>query len=143
MSDLTKADCYKAVSDLISDSYDWLSDEKNKDAAIQYVLGMNDLARCLAEKIEREYSTGAKAIPYKEPSSEIQIGDIVEFTNCMEETAYGVVISIAEDFLNVLQMDDANTRMKSSYWGIKGCKRINTPCPEYFDLLSRLKELNE
>ena len=46
---MTSADYYKAVSDLISDSYDWLSNEKNKEFSIQYILGLNDMARYLAE----------------------------------------------------------------------------------------------
>lgn len=51
---ISKADIYKAVSDLISDSYDWLSDEANKEKSIQYVLGLNDMARYIAEKITKE-----------------------------------------------------------------------------------------
>lgn len=49
---MTKNDCYKAVSDLISDCYEWLSNEKNKDYSIQYILGLNDMARYLAEMID-------------------------------------------------------------------------------------------
>ena len=49
---ITAADCYKAASDLISDCYDWLSDEHNKDISIQYILGLNDMARYLAEMID-------------------------------------------------------------------------------------------
>lgn len=49
---MTSSDCYKAVSDLIIDSYDWFSDEKNKDCSIQYILGLNDMARYLAEMID-------------------------------------------------------------------------------------------
>ena len=45
-------DCYKAVSDLISDSYEWLSYENNKEGSIQYILGLNDMARYLAEMID-------------------------------------------------------------------------------------------
>ena len=45
-------DCYKAVSDLISDSYEWLSNENNKEGSIQYILGLNDMARYLAEMID-------------------------------------------------------------------------------------------
>ena len=51
---MTEKDIYKAVSDLISDSYDWISAEENKDKAIQYVLGLNDMARCIAEKLKEE-----------------------------------------------------------------------------------------
>ena len=51
---MDKNDIYKAVSDLISDSYEWLSGEGNKEKAVQYVLGINDLARYLIEKIEEE-----------------------------------------------------------------------------------------
>lgn len=49
---ITAADCYKVASDLISDCYDWLSDEHNKDISIQYILGLNDMARYLAEMID-------------------------------------------------------------------------------------------
>ena len=35
---MTEKDIYKTLSDLISDSYDWLSDEANKEKAIQYIL---------------------------------------------------------------------------------------------------------
>ena len=49
---ITVCDCYKAVSDLISDCYDWLSNEDNKDIPIQYILGLNDMARYLAEMID-------------------------------------------------------------------------------------------
>ena len=45
-------DCYKAVSDLISDSYKWLSNENNKEGSIYYILGLNDMARYLAEMID-------------------------------------------------------------------------------------------
>lgn len=48
---MTRDDCYKAVSDLISESYDWLSNEKNKENSIQYILGLNDMARYIAEMI--------------------------------------------------------------------------------------------
>ncbi len=51
---MTEKDIYKAVSDLISDSYDWLLTEENKDKAIQYVLGLNDMARVLVEKLKEE-----------------------------------------------------------------------------------------
>ncbi len=37
---------------MISDSYDWLSDKENSDAAVQYVLGLNDMARYLADREE-------------------------------------------------------------------------------------------
>lgn len=47
---MTKGDVFRAVSDLIAESYEWLADEENKDKAIQYVLGLNDMARYLAEK---------------------------------------------------------------------------------------------
>lgn len=46
---MTSADYYKAVSDLISDSYDWLSDKANEKCSIQYILGLNDMARYLVE----------------------------------------------------------------------------------------------
>jgi len=49
---LTKEDCYKAVSDLISESYDWLSEDKNKENSVQYILGLNDMARYLAEIVD-------------------------------------------------------------------------------------------
>ena len=49
---MTEKDIYKTLSDLISDSYDWLSTEENKDMAIQYVLGLNDMARELVEKLK-------------------------------------------------------------------------------------------
>ena len=51
---MIEKDIYKTLSDLISDSYDWLSTEENKDKAIQYVLGLNDMARCIAEKLKEE-----------------------------------------------------------------------------------------
>lgn len=51
---MTEKDIYKAVSDLISDSYDWLSDEANKEKSTQYILGLNDMARYIAEKITKE-----------------------------------------------------------------------------------------
>ena len=54
---MTSSDCYKAVSDLIIDSYDYLSDEKNKDCSIQYILGLNDMARYLVEMIDDEGKT--------------------------------------------------------------------------------------
>lgn len=48
---INERDIYKAVSDLISDSYDWLSDE-DKFGRMQYVLGLNDMARYLVEKLK-------------------------------------------------------------------------------------------
>ena len=51
---MTTADIYKALSDIISDSYDWLTTVENRDAAVQYILGLNDMARKLAEKIEED-----------------------------------------------------------------------------------------
>lgn len=51
---MTEKDIYKAVSDLISDSYDWLSDDANKEKAINYVLGLNDMARYIAEKMNEQ-----------------------------------------------------------------------------------------
>lgn len=44
-------DVYKAVSDLISERYEWLSDESHKEHAIQYVLGLNDMTRYLVDEI--------------------------------------------------------------------------------------------
>lgn len=49
---MTSADCYKAVSDLIADTYDLLSNDGNKEKTIQYILGMNDMARYLVEMID-------------------------------------------------------------------------------------------
>ena len=49
---ITRDDVFKAVSDLISESYDWLSDDRNKDKSVQYILGLNDMARYLAEMID-------------------------------------------------------------------------------------------
>ena len=51
---MSELDIYKCVSDLISDCYDWLTDKDNKDLAIQYVLGLNDMARYVAEKMKDE-----------------------------------------------------------------------------------------
>lgn len=50
---ITVNDCYKAVSDLISESYEWLSNQKDTKEVAQYILGLNDMARYLAEMIER------------------------------------------------------------------------------------------
>ena len=47
---LSEKDIYGAVSDLISDCYEWLEDE-NKNGRLQYVLGMNDMARYLVEQL--------------------------------------------------------------------------------------------
>ena len=49
---LSEKDIYKAVSDLISDCYDWLSNKDNS-GQIEYVLGMNDMARYLAEQLRK------------------------------------------------------------------------------------------
>ena len=51
---MTENDIYKAVSDLISDSYDWLSDEANKEKSTQYILGLNDMARYIVEKMNEQ-----------------------------------------------------------------------------------------
>ena len=51
---ITRADCYKALSDLIAETYDRLSNEKN---SIQYILGLNDMARYLVEMIDDEGKT--------------------------------------------------------------------------------------
>jgi len=48
---ITEADVYKSLSDMIADVYEWLSDEKNEGKAIQYIIGLNDMARNIAEKI--------------------------------------------------------------------------------------------
>ena len=50
---ITVNDCYKAVSDLISESYEWISSQKDTEKVAQYILGLNDMARYLAEMIER------------------------------------------------------------------------------------------
>jgi len=50
---ITPNDCYKAVSDLISESYECLSNQKDTKEVVQYILGLNDMARYLAEMIER------------------------------------------------------------------------------------------
>lgn len=44
---MNKLNIYKAVSDLISDNYAWLSSEAKRSTAVQYILGMNDMARYL------------------------------------------------------------------------------------------------
>ena len=49
---MTEKDIYKAVSDFISDSYEWLGEHPDK--GIQYVLGLNDMARELVEKLNEE-----------------------------------------------------------------------------------------
>lgn len=51
MTTISKEDIYRSVSDLISDSYDWLSSNAEKAEAVQYILGMNDLARYLVENV--------------------------------------------------------------------------------------------
>lgn len=50
---LSEKDIYKAVSDLISDCYDWLTDTENEDR-VQYVLGLNDMARYLVEQLRKK-----------------------------------------------------------------------------------------
>lgn len=55
---LTESDIYKAVSDLINESYDWISDGENKEAAGQYVLGINDMARYLIDKLNEGLDEG-------------------------------------------------------------------------------------
>lgn len=50
---ITVNDCYKAVSDLISESYEWITSQKDTKEVAQYILGLNDMARYLAEMIER------------------------------------------------------------------------------------------
>lgn len=49
---ITVNDCYKAVSDLIAESYEWISNQKDAKETAQYILGLNDMARYLAEMIE-------------------------------------------------------------------------------------------
>ena len=49
---LSERDIYGAVSDLISDCYEWLEDE-DKNGRLQYVLGMNDMARYLVEQLRK------------------------------------------------------------------------------------------
>lgn len=49
---LNERDIYKAVSDLISDCYDWLTDTEN-EGRLQYVLGLNDMARYLIEQLRK------------------------------------------------------------------------------------------
>ena len=49
---LNERDIYKAVSDLISDCYAWLSDTEN-EGRMQYVLGLNDMARYLVEQLRK------------------------------------------------------------------------------------------
>lgn len=46
---ITKEDCYKAVSDLINENYPYFDDCEDTGASIQYILGLNDMARYLAE----------------------------------------------------------------------------------------------
>ena len=41
---INERDIYKAVSDTISDAYEWLMDESNV-GRIEYILGANDVAR--------------------------------------------------------------------------------------------------
>ena len=50
---LSEKEIYKAVSDLISDCYDWLSDDDNS-GRLQYVLGLNDMARYLVEQLRKK-----------------------------------------------------------------------------------------
>lgn len=51
---IESSDCYKAVSDLIADSYDWISNQTDGRKVAEYVLGLNDMARYLVEMIEDE-----------------------------------------------------------------------------------------
>ena len=48
---ITEADIYKTLSDMIADIYEWSFDEKNEGKAIQYVMGLNDMARNIVEKL--------------------------------------------------------------------------------------------
>lgn len=53
---MTEGDIYKILSDMIAEIYDWASEEKNEGKAIQYVMGLNDMARKIADII-REHNT--------------------------------------------------------------------------------------
>lgn len=55
---MTEADIYRILSDIISDSYDWLSNDCHKEYAIQYVLGLNDMARALVDEMRKESERG-------------------------------------------------------------------------------------
>ena len=57
---ITPNDCYKAISDLISESYEWISSQKDTKEVAHYFLGLNDMARYLAEMIERTDEGSAK-----------------------------------------------------------------------------------
>ena len=51
---MTELDIYKAVHGVISDAYDWISDNKNNEEAMQYILGVHDLSVRLIEKLQEE-----------------------------------------------------------------------------------------
>jgi len=51
---MTEVDIYKAVHDVISDVDDWISNEKDSEKAIQYILGAHDLSVRLIEKLQEE-----------------------------------------------------------------------------------------
>ena len=51
---MTEADIYKILSDIISDSYDWLSSDCHKEYVIQYVLGLNDMARAIVDEMRKK-----------------------------------------------------------------------------------------
>ena len=47
---MTKADCYKALSDMIAENLDWISADSDKDN-LYYITGLNDMTRYIAEMI--------------------------------------------------------------------------------------------
>ena len=59
---ITVNDCYKAVSDLISESYEWISSQKDTKEVVQYILGLNDMARYLSEMIDRTNEESVKNV---------------------------------------------------------------------------------
>ena len=49
---MTKADCYKALSDMIAENLDWVSADSDKDKLTYYIMGLNDMTRYIAEMID-------------------------------------------------------------------------------------------
>lgn len=90
---LTEKDIYKAVSDLISENYDWLSDPNNKGASIQYILGINDLGRYLAEKTETRYGHEQVMISY----NDAKVGDRVMILGTVTDVNESGVQTIRPD----------------------------------------------
>ncbi len=80
---LTEKDIYKAVSDLISEN----------GASIQYILGINDLGRYLAEKTETRYGHEQVMISY----NDAKIGDRVRILGTVTDISESGVQTIRPD----------------------------------------------